>query len=561
MRPARPGRVKTALVAAVGSMSLLLAGCTGTESSAESTTADGMISYLNYGDFGGGTAPQENYNPYLSAFRLSGTSYIYESLMYIETYGCDAMPWLADSYEWKDTRTLVYDIRDGVAWNDGESFTAEDVEFSFNLLKEHDVLDEGGIWAHLESVTANGDDQVTIKFKEPGTSLFTQVSSILIVPEHVWSKVKDPETFTNADNPVGTGPMMLKDFSQQQLVIERNPSYWQADKIRVKEIRFNKSDAGGPVEQLKLSRGEYDSHGMFIPDIEKGYVNRDPKHHHYWYAPGMLISVYMNLTKAPFDDVEFRRALTSAFDYNKVVEKAQLGYVKQASQSGLVVPGEAEWLPEDVEDMGRMTFDPAAADRALTEAGYVKDDQGRRLDKNGNPISFTFKVPGEYVDWVAASDILIENLNALGLQVEQETPTPESHDEDRLNGNYDMMFGVHGGGCSVYHNFGDPLDSTHTAPVGQPALTNEIRWRDPETDALLRELRVAPNEAAQQEAVHGLVDVMMNDVPMIPIWYGAKWFQYDTTKAVGWPNAQDPYADGGNGLVVLTHLRPAGKSS
>ena len=85
------------------------------------------------------------------------------------------------------------------------------------------------------------------------------------MPEHVWAKVKDPITFTNAEDPVGTGPFTVKSFNPQQLVIERNPDYWQADKVKVEEIRFNKADAGGQVEQLKLSRGEYDTNASSCP--------------------------------------------------------------------------------------------------------------------------------------------------------------------------------------------------------------------------------------------------------------------------------------------------------
>jgi peptide/nickel transport system substrate-binding protein len=343
-------------------------------------------------------------------------------------------------------------------------------------------------------------------------------------------------------------------------VVERNPDYWQADKIKVKEIRFNKADAGGQVEQLKLSRGEYDTNAMFVQDIKKAYVDRDPKHHHYWYAPGGVISVYMNLTKAPFDDVAFRKALTPAFNHQQVIDRAQLGYVTQASQSGLVVPGQKDWLPQGVADEGRIKYDPAAADKALTDAGYPKDAKGNRLGKDGKQIAFSFKVPGSYVDWVAAADILIKNLAALGFKVTKDTPTPEAHDQERATGNYDMMFGVHGGGCNMYANFSDPLNSARTAPIGKKADSNAIRWQDPKTDELLSKLEVSPDEATQKQAVGELVGIMMDQVPMIPIWYGAKWFQYDTTKAEGWPNEQNPYADGGNGLVVLTHLVPSSGS-
>jgi peptide/nickel transport system substrate-binding protein len=551
-------RFTAALVATITVASFGLAGCKGTEDTGASGTSGGRVSYLNFGDFGGGAAPKPNYNPYLDATKLAATTYLFEPLMVTEGYSCEQIPWLGTDYTWTDPKTLVFKTRQGVKWNDGEPFTAADVAFSFNLLKKYSVLDPQGVWqTGLSSVTATGDDEVTLKFSTPGASAFSTVSAVQVVPEHVWSKVKDPTTFTNAEDPVGTGPMTVKSMNPQSLVIERNPDYWQADQVKVQEIRFHKADAGGQVEQLKLSRGFYDQNAMFVQDIQKTYVDRDPKHHHYWYAPGGVIAIYMNLTEKPFDDVAFRKALLTAFDHDKVVEKAQLGYVESASQTGLVIPGQEAWLPDGIENEGKEPYDEAAADAALTAAGYKKDAQGNRLDKSGKPIKFTFKVPGDYLDWVAASDILIANLKDLGFDVEQETPTPAAHDEDRKNGNYDMMFGVYGGSCNMYRNYADPLASTRTAPIGKPALSNETRWQDPETDKLLGDLKVASDEASQKEAVAGLANIMMNEVPSIPIWYGAKWFQYDTTRAVGWPNEKDPYAAGGDSLVVLTHLRPA----
>jgi peptide/nickel transport system substrate-binding protein len=551
-------RFTAALVATITVASFGLAGCKGTEDTGASGTSGGRVSYLNFGDFGGGAAPKPNYNPYLDATKLAATTYLFEPLMVTEGYSCEQIPWLGTDYTWTDPKTLVFKTRQGVKWNDGEPFTAADVAFSFNLLKKYSVLDPQGVWqTGLSSVTATGDDEVTLKFSTPGASAFSTVSAVQVVPEHIWSKVKDPTTFTNAEDPVGTGPMTVKSMNPQSLVIERNPDYWQADQVKVQEIRFHKADAGGQVEQLKLSRGFYDQNAMFVQDIQKTYVDRDPKHHHYWYAPGGVIAIYMNLTEKPFDDVAFRKALLTAFDHDKVVEKAQLGYVESASQTGLVIPGQEAWLPDGIENEGKEPYDEAAADAALTAAGYKKDAQGNRLDKSGKPIKFTFKVPGDYLDWVAASDILIANLKDLGFDVEQETPTPAAHDEDRKNGNYDMMFGVYGGSCNMYRNYADPLASTRTAPIGKPALSNETRWQDPETDKLLGDLKVASDEASQKEAVAGLANIMMNEVPSIPIWYGAKWFQYDTTRAVGWPNEKDPYAAGGDSLVVLTHLRPA----
>ncbi len=555
----RPSFLRTAIVA---SAALALVGCTGTSgtngSGGDAPSADGLVNFLDYGDFGGGTAPQANYNPYLDATKLGAVDYVFEKLMLFDSYSCTPKPWLATEYKWTDPKTLTFTLRDGVKWNDGKPFTSKDVAFTFDLINKHAPLDVKGVWRYLTAVEATDASTVTMKFKEPGASAFTLVNEVYIVPEHVWSQQADPVTFVNADKPVGTGPMKIKAFNPQQLSIERNPDYWQADKVKVQEIRFHKADAGGSVEQLKLSRGEYDTNAMFVPDIKKAFVDRDPKNNHYWYPPGGSISVYMNLTKAPFDDLAFRKALTSAFNRDEIVTKSQLGYVEKASQTGLVVPGQEKWLPGGLQDQGRISYDAAKADADLTAAGYPKDAQGKRLGKDGKPVKFAFKVPGSYTDWLAAAQIIVTNLKGLGFDVALETPNPPTYESDRAVGRYDMLFGVHGGSCNMFRNFSEPLGSDQSAPIGKKAASNFVRWNDPATDKLLDQLRVATSDADQKKAVEGLTKVMVDQVPMIPLWYGAKWFQFQTDKAVGWPDEKNPYAAPGDNLLVLTNLKPAG---
>ncbi|MER7442614.1 ABC transporter substrate-binding protein [Micromonospora avicenniae] len=536
---------------------LAAAGCTGTEQQSGPGT-EGRIAYLDYGDFGGGSNPQANYNPYLDASRLGATEYLFEQLVAYDNYGCQAKPWLATEWNWTDPQTLVWKLRDGVKWNDGKPFTADDVTFTFELLKQHKALDTKGIWRYLNAVEASDPHTVTMRFTQPGAAAFTLFSEIKIVPKHVWSTVGDPVTFANAEKPVGTGPFTVKAFNPQQLTLGRNPGYWQADKVMVDELRFHKADGGGQIDQLKLSRGEYDTNAMFVPDIKKAYVDRDPEHNRYWYPSGGSISVYMNLTKAPFDDTAFRKALLPAFNRQEIVDKAQLGYVKPASQTGLVVPGQADWLPKDIADQGVIGYDQAKADADLTAAGYPKNAAGKRVGKDGKPIAFSFRVPGSWTDWVQAQRIIVSNLTALGFTVRAETPTPEAYENDRAIGNYDMLLGVHGGSCNMFRNFQEPLASDQSAPVGKKAVSNFVRWNDPHTDQLIDTLRTATDEAAQKAAVADLTKVMMEQVPVIPLWYGAKWFQYRTTKAVGWPSEDDPYAAPSDNLLIITNLKPAG---
>jgi len=475
--------------------------------------------------------------------------------MVVNGYNCQAVPWLATDYKWQDPQTLVYTIRDGVTWNDGQPFSADDVVFTFNLLKQQPAFDTTGVWQALDNVSSSGN-QVTFKFTAPSANMFTRISSVLLVPKHIWATIQDPVKETNP-GAVGTGPFKPASFNGQQLVLQRVPTYWQADKIKVNQLLFTKNAGGNEVEQLKLSQGTYDTNSMFVPNIQQVYVDKDSAHNHYWYPPGGEIALGFNLTKAPFDDVEFRRAVAYAIDRNAISTKAEFGYVKPASQSGLVLPGQKDWLAPDIQNDGMIPYDPKMAADILDKAGYKKDSSGKLMGKDGKQVEFTFLVQNGWTDWIQASQVVQQNLNALGMNVHVQTPAPDTIDQQRALGNFDMAFAVHGGSCSMYDNYHDYFYSKASAPIGQKAPTNWIRWMDPDTDKLIDQLRQSPDEAAQKTAVAGLEKILTTKYPTVPLWYGAHWFQYSTAHATGWPNEQDPYALTTDNLLIITHLVPS----
>ncbi len=121
--------------------------------------------------------------------------------------------------------------RKGVKWSDGVPFTANDVVFTFNLLKEYPALDLSGIWSNnsdLQSVEASGANVVIFKFLKPNVPLFYYIARTIIVPEHIWSNIKDPVKFLNTENPVGTGPFLLKGIntSANTKTFVKNSNYW-----------------------------------------------------------------------------------------------------------------------------------------------------------------------------------------------------------------------------------------------------------------------------------------------------------------------------------------------
>lgn len=547
-------RRRHAAVAAAMALGLITTGCAAdsSDSGGRVLTSGGLISHLDAGGFGTGAAPQRNFNPFSP--NVDNTSYTYEPLYVTSTFNCSETPWLATSYTWRNPEELSFTLRDGVKWQDGTPFTAADVVFTYQMLKRFPALDTNGIWANLNSVDDEGG-KVVFHFKQPSAALFSHLTKVVIVPRHIWAKVRNPVTFTNPD-PVGTGPYTVKSFNSQRMVLERDPRYWQAAKIRVRELWFTRSTLGGEVDQLRLVRGDYDFNAMFVPQINKTFVARDPRDNHYWFPPGGVISLFMNLTRKPFGDVAFRQALVYAFDRQAIADKAEYGYVKTASQTGLLLPNQQNLLAPGVKDEGNMAYDPVRAARMLTAAGYRTDAKGQRLGKDGKPLHFTFEVPAGWTDWIQAAQIMRQGFQNLGIGIDVRTPSPDTVTADQALGNFDVLFTVYGGDCDVYNDLSAPLGSQMSAPIGKKAVSNYARWKDPRTDALLTDLSRAIDDKSRQTALNGLEQIMLDQVPNIPLWYGGTWFENRTTKVTGWPSARKPYAGPADSLLIITHLEP-----
>ena len=135
-----------------------------------------MIENLNLGAIGGGSNPQINFNPF-SPNQLGGGIYLYESLYIVNDYDCTEIPWLAESYEWRDDKMLAFTIRQGVQWSDGTPFGPNDVAFTFNMFNQYPGTDLNGAWTYLDNVAVDGND-VVFTYKEVASPEFFRFSEI-----------------------------------------------------------------------------------------------------------------------------------------------------------------------------------------------------------------------------------------------------------------------------------------------------------------------------------------------------------------------------------------------
>ncbi|HKT37013.1 MAG TPA: ABC transporter substrate-binding protein, partial [Ktedonobacterales bacterium] len=106
------------------------------------------------------------------------------------------------------------------------------------------------------------------------------------------------------------------------------------------------------------------------------------------------------------------------------------------------------------------------------------------------------------------------------------------------------------------------LRSTNSAPLGQSANSNYERWIDPKVDKLLDQFAQSNDLATQQQAMAGIQQLMVEELPSIPLLNEPYWYEYNTSAFVGWPDAQHLYAEPSpyaypDNEIVLLHLEPA----
>ena len=549
MKQLRGNLIRTAF-AVVGVTALLAtSACSMNVKNQASGPSDGSL--LVAADNGSPTF-EKNFNPFSTSKRVA-TTYMYEPLRVTNTLDGTATPFLASGNTLPDAKTVVYDIRTGVKWSDGTAFTPADVAYTFNLVKEIPALDTWGVWQHIESLEVVGDTVVFHLLTEdvPAAAIIDQQ---LIVPEHIWKDVKDPVTFKN-EEPVTTGPFVLDTFTANQYTLKKNVDYWQADKVAVEKLVLPAANS-----QLDVVKNGYDWAYAFITDVEGTWVNADKQHNKYWFPPGGTVTLSPNLTKAPYNDVNFRQGLSLALDREKIATDAEQGYVDAAGQSGLLLPNQEAWLNADLPDGGAVARDEAAALAAFEKAGYTQQGD-KMVDAAGTQLSITILTANGYTDWLQGLQTVQSQLGELGIDVKLSQPQPAAYTEALSKGDFDIAMNSFGGTGSVFQDMNTLLNSEFATPIGTGTTGNYGRFNDPKVDALLAELKSSTDETEQMAISAQLQTVLYEQLPVISMFYGGLWGLSSDKNFTNWPSEDNAYAPpntwNSTPLLILTNLKKA----
>src|SRR6516162_1117693 len=478
------------------------------------------------------------------------------------------IPWLATSYAWSNGgKTLTFTIRPGVKFSDGTPMTASDVAFTFNLLMKNTTLSSQAPAPTPLPVSATAPNATTavLTFSQPEYANLFLIGSTYILPAHIWQSVSNPATYADA-NPVGTGPYVLDKFTPQGILLKANPNYWNKAEIHVPEVDFPSYVTNTAAEQA-LESGQIDWAGNYITNVQSVFVAKNPTNNKVWFnnnpymASNNVVTLWLNVTKAPLTDPKVRQAVSYAINRQQLALQGETGYELPAtSSSGLLLPVDQSLLQSQYSNDLPSSGDAAKVASILSSDGYTKVNG--KWTKDGKPISFSIEDPIPFSDFWLDVQLLSQQLNSQGFNVKADgIGNPTNWFTDQATGNFDAMIRWSNNGPTPYYYYDNWMDYATSAPLGKTAANNFGRFNDPQAQSALTQYVSSSDPSTQQAALNTLQGIMSTQVPVIPLLYGASWAEFSTKNYTGWPSQSNPYADPGPNQIeveyVILHLKPA----
>ncbi|HEY3905603.1 MAG TPA: ABC transporter substrate-binding protein [Streptosporangiaceae bacterium] len=554
----------------VGAISLgLTAACSTSSSSPSAKSGPTQGKPLVVVDATGLTFTK-NFNPYVNTSlgnSNNSTALVYEPLLMFNIMQPTQapIPWLATSYAWSGGgKTLTFTIRKGVKFSDGKPLTAADVAFSFNLLKNNPSLTLSAPPPVPVSATAPNATTAVLTFSQPEYANLFLIGGMYIVPQHIWQSISNPATFADPD-PVGTGPYVVSQFSAQKYTLTQNKFYWQKSKLHVPSIIFP-NFVSNTTANPALSDGQIDYAGNDVSNVQSNFLAKSTDYHTWttdkpWFSDNNVVTLWLNTTRAPLNDAKVRLAISAGIDRQQLSTQGETDYEPPATSSGgLLLPIDSALVDQSVSNDLSATADASKVSQILSSDGWKK--VGGKWTKGGKEIKFAIEDPSAFTDYATDAQLIATQLNNEGFDVSFSGVEATKWFADYPVGNFDAMIHWSNQGPNPYYYFQNWIDNTQSAPVGKPAAGDYGRFNDPAAQAALAEFAGSNSSATQQDALNKLQQIVATQAPVIPLLYGAAWYEYSTKNYTGWPTASnqynnpvpnDPYI-----LATVLHLKPVG---
>lgn len=422
-----------------------------------------------------------------------------------------------------DHKTYTITLRDDIKWSDGKPVTAGDFEYAwkravdpktasqyvyiFDPVLNANEIAAGKMDKDKLGVKATDDKTLVVTLRAP-CAYFDELLSFtayfplrkdIVEGNDKWTQ--DSKTY------ISNGAFKMKDWSHKEsITVEKNPNYYDKDKIKLDTIKFVLLEDDAP--RLAAYQNDEISFCYTIPIEEIASWKDKPDYQNLADLSTNFVS--FNCQKKPFDDVRVRKALSLAIDRNYIVDKITK---KAQTPAGAFVPIGLQDVdstktfrdvggdyisvkPEDYEK------NVAEAKKLLAEAGYPDGKGFPTIEYATNPASMN-----------NATAEALQNMwkTALGVNATISQQEWSVFIDSRNKGNYQLArdgFGV---------DFNDAVSMLDLFVTG--GGNNNCKYSNPEYDKLIAQVKATDDNKVRMPLLHKAEEILMRDMPVAPTTY------------------------------------------
>jgi oligopeptide transport system substrate-binding protein len=425
---------------------------------------------------------------------------------------------VAERWEISDNqRVYTFHLRNDAKWSNGDPVTADDFVFSYQRILSPKL---GSPYAYMLHALKNGKafnlGEVTdfgkvgakaidiqtleLTLEAPSPSFLSQLNHWSWFPVHPptilkYGKIDEMGTkWTQPGNFVGNGPFSLKSWRQNQsIVVEKNPLYWDAETVRLKEIHFHPI-GDHKIEERSFRAGQLHVTGTvplervrYYAETNPDLLRLDPYLRSYYYL--------LNVNKPPLDDIRVRKALAISIDREQIAD-----YVTRSGEQpaySFTPPGIGTYEPP-----ARFSKDIEKARQLLGEAGFPNGE-------NFPTLTLLFHTSDLHTRIAEVIQQMWKN--NLGIHVSLENVEWKVYQSRRKNREYDIAR------AEWVADYIDPASFLDVWQTG--GGNNHAGWSSPEYDHLIRQASLSPDEKTRNDLFQRSETILLDELPIIPLLY------------------------------------------
>ncbi len=429
---------------------------------------------------------------------------LYETLYAATPDGKHLKPWLATGYTLSHNQLVwTFHLRHGVRFQNGKPMTSADVKFSINRVSAKASNPFAFIDAAIKSITTPNKYTVVITTRYPWAPLLADVALFAnsIIPNNYGGE-SQAQFFKH---PIGTGPFGFQSWAKgRQLVLVRNPYYWQHGKPYLNKVTF--TDVPNDNTRTLQLRGNQSDVDEFPPFSSISQLQG---------TPGLKVSDFtsseteflqFNENHSPFQNVHVRRAIAYALNRQQMVKTVLFGHGSVANS--FLTPG--LW----------------AHDPNVSVPNYDMAKAKAELAKSPDPHGFaaSLLVGSGVSNEQSLGAIVQSDLAPLGIKVTLQPVDPNTEYTDVQNGQYQMAF---------QYDTTDIIDpdelvsySAMGGNTGQKTKALFTNYNSPQVDSWAEQAERIFDQAKRQVLYNKIQQTMSQDVPLIPLYYSPFVYAY-----------------------------------